>query len=296
MTVLKRLAHFTEPRGHHAFGFAWVDAAGVLKHYKQSGGIRANMKALEMVEGAVAVIGHCRWATHGDATNNLNNHPHPVDGGWLVHNGVISDYRAIAIEHNIPMVSSCDSEIIGGLIERASPARMIQRAKWAAERIGSAHTVLALWNRPMRLLAMKGGRPLHAGIVTKGIYLASGAEGLPGRVQDIDDDTVRLMRLKGTDVSRGKTPAVSLEINIEPFTHGGPVKREAKGYTYERKPQTTPTKYLGTGAVIGSGRIGRVNGRYLEPTQKQMPALVKQTQTDLFQGRVKFPSHKRHDY
>jgi hypothetical protein len=40
---------------------------------------------LQMAADARMLIGHCRWATQGDPADNINNHPHAADGGWIVH-------------------------------------------------------------------------------------------------------------------------------------------------------------------------------------------------------------------
>lgn len=46
--------------------------------------------------GALALIGHCRWATHGSPADNRNNHPHPAGRGWIVHNGVVFNHGELA--------------------------------------------------------------------------------------------------------------------------------------------------------------------------------------------------------
>ena len=48
-----------------------------------------------MAADARMLVGHCRWATQGDPSNNLNNHPHPADGGWIVHNGQLRNYAEL---------------------------------------------------------------------------------------------------------------------------------------------------------------------------------------------------------
>ena len=89
LQVLRRVAQATERRGPHAFGFAWIDRRGRLKCYKQTGRVGDHLGLLGMAADARMLIGHCRFATQGSPADNINNHPHPADGGWLVHNGQV---------------------------------------------------------------------------------------------------------------------------------------------------------------------------------------------------------------
>jgi len=84
LAALKRIARVTESRGPHAFGFAWIDGRGRLHCFKQTGRITDSLALLGMAAGARMLIGHCRYATHGDYRQNINNHPHAADGGWIV--------------------------------------------------------------------------------------------------------------------------------------------------------------------------------------------------------------------
>jgi hypothetical protein len=54
------------------------------------------------------LIGHLRFATHGKPEENINNHPHPADGGWIVHNGVVATTNGSCA--GCWPVSECDSE------------------------------------------------------------------------------------------------------------------------------------------------------------------------------------------
>ena len=118
MKVIERVAKVTERRGKHAWGLAWVDSKGRLKMFKQTGRISCSLGLLSMARDAQMLIGHCRYATNGDRDNNLNNRPHPVDGGWLVHNGMIHQYQQLIRKHNLHPVTDCDSEVLGLLYEQ----------------------------------------------------------------------------------------------------------------------------------------------------------------------------------
>lgn len=173
-------------RGPHSFGFAWIDRRGRLRCYKQTGRLTDHLGVLAMARGATMLIGHLRFATHGSAESNINNHPHPADGGWIVHNGIITNYKQLVRTNRLWPVSECDSEILGHLIERdagtagTSTTSILHRCARSIEATDGALAMLGLWSRPGVLMLARRGNPLHWTRTRDGVYLASLAEGLPG--------------------------------------------------------------------------------------------------------------------
>lgn len=184
MKILERIARVTQRRGPHAWGMAWIDSRGRLKMFKQSGRISDSLGLLTMARDARMLIGHCRFATQGDPENNLNNHPHTCDGGFIVHNGVIHDYREIQDKHDLHPVTDCDSETLGLLIEQGAGDLLTRCVKATNAVTGSPLVLLGLW-KPDRLVVVRRGNPLHTGETNRGYYLASLADGLPGEVNAV---------------------------------------------------------------------------------------------------------------
>jgi glucosamine 6-phosphate synthetase-like amidotransferase/phosphosugar isomerase protein len=205
--LLARIAAVTERRGPHAFGFAWIDRRGRLKCYKQTGRITDHLGLLLLAADARMVIGHCRFATQGDPGDNINNHPHPADGGWIVHNGQVRHYRELVDVFDLYPVSRCDSEVLGLLIEQGKGS-VLDRCRAAVqtatppEEPGSLFgapqplVLLGLWPRPDRLVAIRHGNPLHLGTTAQGYYLASLPDCLPGKVVAVEDRTASLFTRK----------------------------------------------------------------------------------------------------
>lgn len=183
LKVLSKIARVTERRGPHAFGFAWLDSRGVLKMFKQTGRISDHLGLLAMAKDARMLIGHCRFATQGDPANNLNNHPHACDGGWIIHNGMIHEYTNLIADYDLHPVTSCDSETLGLLIEDFQ-GTLTERCIAAARLVDSPLVLCGLWSRPAQLVIVKKGNPLSIGMSEKGdhYYFASLPEGLPGEV------------------------------------------------------------------------------------------------------------------
>ena len=55
------------------------------------------------------MVGHTRYATHGDVENDMNNHPHEYENdsvyGVVTHNGVIGDHKSIALLEEVATVA-----------------------------------------------------------------------------------------------------------------------------------------------------------------------------------------------
>jgi glucosamine 6-phosphate synthetase-like amidotransferase/phosphosugar isomerase protein len=205
---LEAIARVTMSCGKHAFGFAWLDGAGRLRMFKQTGKIVDHLGLLAMAKDARMLIGHCRFATHGDPGNNLHNHPHSADGGWIVHNGVIRDYDEIVDAQDLHPVTSCDSEVLGLLIEQGQGTlreRCVEAVQYAS---GSPLVMLGLWSRPGRMVALRSSNPLALGVCEGRVYLGSLPEGLPGKVLEVPDGG-------GADFTASGMKAIKFKRNAE---------------------------------------------------------------------------------
>ena len=183
---LRRIAAETEQRGRHAFGLAWVGVDGRLRTFKRPGAATDRLLDLEACGTALAAIGHCRWATHGDPKDNRNNHPHPAGRGWVVHNGVVRNHAALTERYRLPTKTECDSEVLGLLIARHAGALELRAARTAALADGPL-ALLGLWVNPVRLLMARRGRPLLFGETRDGFYFGSLPGGLPGQIKPLYD-------------------------------------------------------------------------------------------------------------
>jgi glucosamine 6-phosphate synthetase-like amidotransferase/phosphosugar isomerase protein len=132
------------------------------------------------------VIGHCRWATHGDPEDNRNNHPHPAGHGWFVHNGVVTNHGALVREFRLAPQTECDSEVLGLLMARFPGAIGLRAARTAAVAEGRL-AILGVWRNPARLLIVRHGNPLCFGETDRGFYFGSLPGELPGKVMAITD-------------------------------------------------------------------------------------------------------------
>lgn len=190
---LDAIAVDTERRGPHAFGFAWIDDRNRLHHYKQTGRISDALSTLAMARGARAIIAHTRYATHGDFQNQLNNHPHACDGGFIVHNGVVHNHRTLNEIYRLRCMSECDSETIARLIEHHDGS-LLDRVTHTMSHLTSPAVVCGLWPRPARLIIARSGNPLSISTTKGGIYFASYPDALPGKPAEFPDRRVQAFR------------------------------------------------------------------------------------------------------
>jgi len=194
LSRLREIAEITESRGRHAFGLAWIDRSGELHSFKRPGAASACLADIDLCRGALAVIGHCRFATHGEPTVNRNNHPHRAGRGYIVHNGVVHNYIELLIQYGLRARTDCDSEVLGLLMARCGGS-LLDRAVWAVDQTEGPLAMLGIWPNPPRLVVARRGNPLYLGEGPEGYYFASLPIGLPGTLYVATPDLVSLWRL-----------------------------------------------------------------------------------------------------
>lgn len=175
---LKRL----EYRGYDSAGIAVLNN-GTIERRRDVGKLE-NLErrvAAEPIQGALG-IGHTRWATHGQPSEQ-NAHPHiSNDGAFVVvHNGIVENYLDIKQElkaKGVTFASETDTEVIVHLVE--SLAReghdLTEAVRLACLRLKGAHAIVVISSQfPDRFVAVRIG---NAGGVTLGLghhemYVAS---------------------------------------------------------------------------------------------------------------------------
>lgn len=110
-----------EYRGYDSAGIA-VLKDGDISSFKATGKLTNLIEKTKNFSstGMGLAIGHTRWATHGKPTN-INAHPHWGEYSYIVHNGIIENYRELKNqlqEDGVKFLSQTDTEVVVHLFEK----------------------------------------------------------------------------------------------------------------------------------------------------------------------------------
>ena len=128
-------------------------------------------------------IGHTRWATHGEPTE-ANAHPHKAGDIFLVHNGIIENYKELKshlTDHEF--VSETDTEVLAALINSfykdntSLSDAVAQSLKLVRGTYGIA--VVSAQN-PTEIVVARAGSPLVIGVGENENFVVSDASALVG--------------------------------------------------------------------------------------------------------------------
>lgn len=176
---LKRL----EYRGYDSAGIA-LATDNQIKLYKRQGKV-SDLETYTVgkdLTGGTG-IGHTRWATHGEPTDN-NAHPHlSFDGSLsLIHNGVIENYSSLKqelISKGHEFRSETDSEVVIHFIEdirRNNNCDLDEAVRLALTKIVGAYAIVIIdQNDPDLLIAARKSSPLVIGVGKGEYFIASDA-------------------------------------------------------------------------------------------------------------------------
>ncbi len=214
LTGLEKL----EYRGYDSAGIALLNDNGV-NVTKVKGRIAALRDKVDQDVMATMGIGHTRWATHGEPSED-NAHPHQSGSGryTLVHNGVIENYNEIRDEYlvGVTLKSETDTEIVVQLVEQlAKEANDVLSGFRKALSVLKGSYALALIDNqnPDLIYVAKNKSPLLIGLGNGFNVVASDAMATlkeTNRYVEIEDkevvlvqrDRVEIQKLDGTVVER----------------------------------------------------------------------------------------------
>jgi len=158
-----------EYRGYDSAGIAVIenDAMHVFKAVGKIKNLQNKAKNFK-VSGFGIGIGHTRWATHGKPTE-LNAHPHLGEFSYVVHNGIIENYKELKKEletKGYKFVSQTDTETIVHLFEEyyKEYKEAFKAFEKTVSKLEGAYAILLISKTaPEKIFFAKNGSPLIIG-------------------------------------------------------------------------------------------------------------------------------------
>ncbi|BDY12052.1 glutamine--fructose-6-phosphate transaminase (isomerizing) [Hydrogenimonas cancrithermarum] len=189
-----------EYRGYDSAGIA-VMQNGKIQSFKAVGklsNLDEKTKNFE-TEGPGVGIGHTRWATHGKPTE-LNAHPHMGEYSYVVHNGIIENYREIKAmleADGVTFLSQTDTEVIVHLFEKEIERHsdLFSAFKATIDQLDGAYAVLLITQKaPDTIFFARKGSPMIIGRNRQGeVFFASSDAPLIGEAEEVaymEDGTI----------------------------------------------------------------------------------------------------------
>jgi glucosamine--fructose-6-phosphate aminotransferase (isomerizing) len=198
---LRRLQY----RGYDSSGGVFLNQKGkpvCLKAVGQLVNLERKFKN-NLFSGRVGLF-HCRWATHGKV-NLVNTHPHSDCHKriWLVHNGIIENYKELKKElekRRHRFRSETDTEVLAHLIEEYRNRSLEEAVRLALKKVQGAYGLAVISaDEPEKIVVAKNSSPLLIGIGQEEYLIASDAAAIVTHTKKViylDDGEIGVVKPK----------------------------------------------------------------------------------------------------
>ena len=227
---LKRL----EYRGYDSAGIVTLDKDGNATLLRAKGKIiNLEEKLAKNKRQDKIGIGHTRWATHGEPSET-NAHPHQAGDIYLVHNGIIENYKelkATLTEHEFK--SETDTEVLAALVEsfyQGGAHPLINAVVQALKLVKGTYGIAVVSTKaPDEIVVARAGSPLVIGVGHDETLIASDASALVGHTKQaiyLNDGEVALIHKDSIEIKTLNAEPVSakvemIETNLAAIQKGG---------------------------------------------------------------------------
>lgn len=213
-----------EYRGYDSAGIALYK--GSLENFKKQGKVADLEKFISgfNCDGTLG-IGHTRWATHGQPSNE-NAHPHLSMNGLfsVVHNGIIENYAKLKtdlLKHDYTFKSETDTEVLANLIEyyyrSADGISSEDAVQLALSKVVGAYGIAVLCSRENnKIIAARKGSPLVLGLGNNEYFIASDASPLAeytSQVVYLNDEDIAIISRESFTLKNVQNTPVSLKVS-----------------------------------------------------------------------------------
>lgn len=227
---LKRL----EYRGYDSAGIVTLDAADHPTLIKTKGKI-IDLEAIlaKNKRDDKIGIGHTRWATHGEPSE-INAHPHQVGDIYLVHNGIIENYKELKDALNgYDFKSETDSEVLAALIDsfyKGGQYPLVNAVVQALKLVKGTYGIAVMSAKnPHEIVVARAGSPLIIGVGHGETLVASDASALLGHTKQaiyLNDGEIATITKNSVEIKTLNAEPVSakveeIETNLTAIQKGG---------------------------------------------------------------------------
>ncbi|MBQ3452579.1 glutamine--fructose-6-phosphate transaminase (isomerizing) [Candidatus Saccharibacteria bacterium] len=227
---LKRL----EYRGYDSAGIVTLSSEGKATLVRAKGKISNLEEKLAQNKTQDKIgIGHTRWATHGEPSET-NAHPHQAGPLYLVHNGIIENYKELKAElKDFDFKSETDSEVLAALIEsfyKDGKYPLVNAVVQALKLVKGTYGIAVVSElKPDEIIVARSGSPLVIGVGHDETLVASDAAALVGHTKQaiyLNDGEVAVVTAKSIEVKTLNAEPVSakveeIETNLAAIQKGG---------------------------------------------------------------------------
>ena len=227
---LKRL----EYRGYDSAGIVTLAEDGTATLIRAKGKIsNLEEKLAENKREDKIGIGHTRWATHGEPSE-ANAHPHKAGKIFLVHNGIIENYKDLKKtlnEHEFK--SETDTEVLAALVNsfyQDGKHPLINAVVQALKLVKGTYGIAVVSELcPDEIVVARSGSPLVIGIGHDETLIASDASALIGHTKQaiyLNDGEVALIKKDSVEIKTLNAEPVSAKVeeiqtNLSAIQKGG---------------------------------------------------------------------------
>ncbi len=253
-----------EYRGYDSAGIVTISDVKTATLLRAKGkvaelGVRVNATHTKDTVG----IGHTRWATHGEPSET-NAHPHRSGDIYLVHNGIIENYKDLRAELKAhTFVSETDSEVLAALINSfySDGTSLCDAVAQALKLVVGTFGIAVVSVRdPEEIVVARAGSPLIIGVGNGEMLIASDASALVGYTSQavyLNDGEMAICRRDGIELqdlnSTPLSPQVeTIEVDMQAIQKHGYDHFLLKEIT--EQPQTLRSTLNGR-VVASEGRV-----------------------------------------
>lgn len=196
-----------EYRGYDSAGIVTLSKSGDASLLRSNGKVSELDRLVQKEQNKDVVgIGHTRWATHGEPSER-NAHPHKAGDIYLVHNGIIENYKELKAElKNHTFVSDTDTEVLAALISSLydQGTELIDAVAQALKLVAGTYGIAVVSTRnPDEIVVARSGSPLILGIGEGETIIASDASALVGHTTQaiyLNDGEMAICRKDGVEL------------------------------------------------------------------------------------------------